>query len=264
MTKSLLFLTTWLWAILLFAKTLAVPEVEEKNYTEALSHWQTVLSQHVNAQGQVEFYSLRNKPRDLHIFVNYIAREAPFSHPDKFPQLQQKLAYYINAYNALSMYAVIESGIPETLAGFQKIIFFYWNKIIMGGKSLSLYALENDYIRPLNEPRIHFALNCMSVGCPRLPQHIFAANQLDRQLENQSRFFFSEARNYHRDDQIEIVYVSEIMDFYTDDFVLDDNSLVGFLNNYVDRPIPDNYYFRFIDFDWTINSQQLTNAQTTD
>jgi hypothetical protein len=264
MTKYLLFLATCLWAFSLPAKTLAVPEVEEKNYTEALSHWQTVLSQYVNIRGQVDFYSLRNKPRDLHIFVNYIAREAPFSHPDKFPELKQKLTYYINAYNALAMYAVIESGIPESLTGFHKMIFFYWNKIIIGGKSLSLYALENDYIRPLNEPRIHFALNCMSVGCPRLPQHIFAANQLDRQLENQSRFFFSETRNYYRNDQNRIVYVSEIMDFYTNDFVLDDNSLVGFLNNYVDRPIPDNYYFRFIDFDWTINTQRLSNARTTD
>jgi hypothetical protein len=59
---------------------------------------------------------------------------------------------------------VIRSGVrPE-----QKIRFFLLRKYRVGGEDMSLYALENDIIRPLGEPRVHFALNCMAVSCPRL------------------------------------------------------------------------------------------------
>ena len=56
------------------------------------------------------------------------------------------------------------AGIPETLAGVRKIGFFALGKVQVGGEAISLYDYENKVIRPLGDARIHFALNCMSVG----------------------------------------------------------------------------------------------------
>lgn len=77
------------------------------------------------------------------------------------------------------MYGVVDAGVPDSLGGLTKFTFFYLRRFTIGGKSVSLYSFENDVIRPLGEERVHFALNCMVVSCPRLPRTAFTADQLD-------------------------------------------------------------------------------------
>jgi len=78
----------------------------------------------VNDRGQVDFRGLAKSPGDLKAFVDYIARVSPESDPALFPGAETRLAYHINAYNALAMYNVIDSGIPRSLSGFTKLRFF--------------------------------------------------------------------------------------------------------------------------------------------
>jgi hypothetical protein len=77
----------------------------------------------------------------------------------------------------------VQAGVPESLGGLTKLTFFYLRTFTIGGKSISLYTFENDVIRPLGEERVHFALNCMVVSCPRLPRVAFSAAELDGQLD---------------------------------------------------------------------------------
>jgi hypothetical protein len=74
----------------------------------------------------------------------------------------------------LAMHGVVQAGIPDSLGGFRKVSFFYLQKFNIGGKSMSLYHFENEVIRPLGEERVHFALNCMVIGCPKLPRSAFS------------------------------------------------------------------------------------------
>ena len=60
---------------------------------------------------------------------------------------------YINAYNALAMYGIVDAGVPKSLGGLTKLRFFYLRKFVLGGKSISLYDFENQVIRPLGEER---------------------------------------------------------------------------------------------------------------
>ncbi len=128
--------------------------------------WTRVLSRNVDDAGRVDFDALRGDHADLDRVVAFVAAADPMSQPQRFPDRQARLAFYINAYNALAMHGVVAAGVPESLGGLTKFTFFYLRTFTVGGKSISLYKFENDVIRPLGEERVHFALNCMVVSCP--------------------------------------------------------------------------------------------------
>src|SRR5215471_8884574 len=123
--------------------------------------WTKVLIRHVDDSGRIDFDALSHNHADLDRVVAFIAAVDPASRPERFPDRQSHLAFYINAYNALAMYGVVQAGVPESLGGLTKFTFFYLRTFTIGGKSISLYKFENDVIRPLGEERVHFALNCM-------------------------------------------------------------------------------------------------------
>ena len=221
----------------------------------SLLRWSRVLGTYVNEQGQIDFQGLANNPEELQTFVDYIATTSPGSDPAVFPSTASRIAYFINSYNALSMYNVLDSGIPETLSGWRKIPFFVLKRFTIGGSKLSLYTYENNIIRAQGEERVHFALNCMVVGCPRLPQTPFTAEDLEVQLERETRHFFSETRNLQIDTDRKVVHLSWIMKHYREDFLARAPSLVDYVNNYVKDKIPSDYTVRFLPYDWTINIQ---------
>lgn len=236
-------------------KSVKVPNVTQDGYTDPLTHWSNVLKTYVSKKGEVDFYGLSHNPGDLHAFVNYISRISPESDPSQFPTKEAKIAYYINSYNALSMYNIIDSGIPKSLSGYRKIIFFFFKKLTIGGKKQSLYAYENDIIRAQGEERIHFALNCMSVSCPHLPQTPFTADNLNDELNREARRFFAESRNLQVDHEKKVLRLSEILKFYAKDFLVKSPSLPAYVNKFVKEKIPEDYNVKFIDYDWTVNDQ---------
>jgi len=217
--------------------------------------WSSVLAGSVDDRGQVDFTGLAADPGDLERVVAFVERIDPASRPDLFPGRDDKLAYYINAYNVLAMYGIVRKGIPQSLGGFRKFTFFFWQTFVVGGKLISLYRFENDVIRPIGEPRIHFALNCMVRGCPRLPQEAFTAETIETQLDAAAREFINESRNVAVAADRREVQVSEIFDFYTEDFTARAPTLIDYINLYRADPIPTNFELRFIDYDWTVNIQ---------
>ena len=124
----------------------------------------------VDDAGRIDFAALAQDHADLDRVVAFVAAVDPTSRPQRFSDRTARLAFYINAYNALAMSGIVDAAVPQGLGGLTKFSFFYLRKFVVGGKSISLYDLENQLIRPLGEERIHFALNCMVVGCPRLPR----------------------------------------------------------------------------------------------
>lgn len=235
------------------AEAMSVPQ------WEAL--WSGVLARYVDDHGRTDFPGLAAGPDGLDRAVAFIAETSPTSRPDWFPDKASKLAFYINAYNALAMYGVVHAGIPASLGGFRKFTFFYLQKFTIGGKSMSLYALENDMIRPMGEERIHFALNCMVVGCPRLPRSAFSAAVLESQLQRAAQTFVGETRNVQVDASLRRVSLSSIFSFYTQDFLAHAPSLIEYVNSYRRDPIPADFDVNFIDYDWTVNDQHRANRE---
>jgi hypothetical protein len=217
--------------------------------------WATVLQTYVDDEGRVDFAGLAENPEALQGYLDYVGEVSPESHPERFPSRESALAHYINAYNALAIYNVIDSGIPKSIGGLRKFHFFFIKRLKFGGKRISLYHLENDLIRPLGEERVHFALNCMAVSCPRLPREPFTADGLDQELEREAERFFAEKRNLEVQPEKRRLRVAEILDFYTEDFTAKSGTLVAYINRYHDGSIPEDFEVRFFDYDWTVNRQ---------
>jgi hypothetical protein len=86
--------------------------------------WTKVLTRHVDDAGRIDFDSLRQNHNDLDLVVAFVAAVGPITQPRQFPDEYSRLAFYLNAYNALAMYGVVQAGVPESLGGFEEVRFF--------------------------------------------------------------------------------------------------------------------------------------------
>ena len=196
--------------------------------------WAGVLAERVDEAGRIDFEGLRGEPEALERFVAWVAQHGPETRPELFPRPEQRIAYYVNAYNALAMYNAVHSGVlPKS-----KARFFWARELALDGRQVSLYDLENDVIRPLGDARVHFALNCMVRGCPRLPRYPFRGETLQLHLKTASQEFFNDEEHLRIDDEKKRVYVSSILNFYTEDFVRSGKvaDLPAYINLYRKRP----------------------------
>ena len=220
---------------------------------QADAAWARVLARFVNSQGEVDFAALAQDRSDLDSMVRQVAASSHLDHAGWAAQM----AWLINAYNALSMYNVIDSGIPASHAGLNKLAFFVNRQFNIGGRWLSLYAFENEVIRPLGrqqaDPRLHFALNCSALSCPVLPQRPFTAGALDAELARETLAFFARPGNFRIDVAERTVWLNQILDFYTEDFVpVPAPSLIAYANRYAPQAAPLDYQLRFTPYDWTV------------
>jgi hypothetical protein len=229
---------------------------------QAVEGYGRVLQQHVNERGEVDFAALRDDRSAtglpaLRQYLRAVADTPLAADWGGWQSPQARMAHLINAYNALSMYNVIASNIPPTHAGLAKLRFFVLREFEVGGQTLSLYAFENDIIRPLDEPRAHFALNCSAVACPVLPRVPFTAAALEVELERETRAFFARDVNLSIDHTKKTVVLSELLNFYPEDFVPGHApSLLAYAQRYAPQPIPSGYSVVFRPYDWTVANSQ--------
>jgi hypothetical protein len=258
-------------AVLLLAAALSAcstlvrpPSVAAPSASQAQAAWARVLQTFVNDQGEVDFLALSRERTDLDAYVSFVA-QADLQRMTEGAGQDERLAHMINAYNALSMFNVLESGIPETHAGWRKVTFFALRDLTIGGTQMSLYKFENDVIRPYTrrraDPRVHFALNCSAVSCPVLPRVPFTGAELERQLEKETRAFFAVPENFRIDSTHRTVWSSEILKFYPEDFVpVPASSLVAYAMTYALTFAPASlvpqdiasFEVRYTPYNWTV------------
>ena len=123
--------------------------------------WDQVLNDHVDDQGEVNYQTISTDPGFL-IYIDTLSRVAPETHPDFFPDERFRLAYYINAYNAFTIYGVVKNpGIDSVQNVRVKALarlkegqgFFYSLRFKMGKRWINLYDLENKIIRGYGDAR---------------------------------------------------------------------------------------------------------------
>ena len=255
-------MTSWLRTLLLgvavallvgCATHVRAPAAPPASAEAALAAWSRVLGGFVNDEGEVDFEALAADRADLDRYVRHLA-DTPL---DSLADGPPRLAHRVNAYNALSLFNVLESGIPDSHAGWNKLRFFVLREFDIGGERRSLYRFENDLIRPafrrLDDPRVHFALNCSARACPRLPRQPFSAAALDAELERETRAFFALPQNFRIDAAARTVWLSELLAFYPVDFVpRPAASLLAYASRYSPQPAPADFQVRFTPYDWRI------------
>lgn len=220
--------------------------------------WEKILEKYVDAKGRIAFTNLAADYVDLLFYLDHISKTSPQLKPQDYPDREHKLAFYINSYNALAMYGVVYHKIPTDFNKFiDRARFFKFTEYNIGGTHLSLYDYENKIIRPMGDPRVHFALNCMVVDCPRLPVKPFTAERLESQLNDAAVEFLNDPEKVFVDHSKKEVKVSEILKFYEEDFVnpKQATSLLEYVNHFRKETIPASYNIGFFKYDWTVNSQ---------
>lgn len=216
--------------------------------------WTTLLQRHVDDDGRVAYRDLAAK--DAATLDAYLAAIGA-ADPSPWPRDEQ-LAFWLNAYNACVFRAVLAGRTAESLPA--RFRMFMLDECAVAGRELTLYALENDVVRPMGESRIHFALVCASASCPKLMRRAWEADTLDADLDAAARGFVADpVRNVIREGA-RAVHLSAIFDWYEDDF----GGSRDAIRSYVARFAPeaaamflerDKPEVRFLDYDWTLNAQ---------
>ncbi len=258
-------------AALVLAALFAAAPTAPAGAAEPFSHadWQRVLERFVDARGFVDY---RGLAEDRTTFDRYIARlraHSPQSDPAMFPTADHELAYWINAYNAWVIWGVLDRG-PEIdgVWGFlgTGISFFSGMDIELGGRETNLKALEDEVIRArYRDARVHAALNCASVSCPRLPRQAFTGEELDAQLDAAMREFVTDPKHLRVDRGAKRVTMSKIFDWYAADFLagaaergIREPNLIDYANLHrgAAGAVPRTFEIAFFDYDKGLNAQR--------
>lgn len=203
-----------------------------------------LLKTHVSKNGNVDYYGFQKDKEKLSDYIDLLSKNFVKDYWTK----EQKLAYWINAYNALTIDLILRNPTVKSIKDIEKP----WDQRLwkLGDKWYSLNEIEHQILRKMEEPRIHFAIVCASVSCPKLQNEAFIAENLDEQLTRATKEFLSDpSKNILSENSLNL---SKIFKWFAKDFK-QGQSLVEFLNNYSDIEISKSAAIRYLDYNWDLN-----------
>ncbi len=255
------------WSRLLATSVLATACALAADGAHGFDHsvWDRVVKKHVNAIGEVNYGGLQRDHADLDLYIKQLGETSPENKPALFPGKAYELAYYINAYNAFTTAGVVKAYPTKSVRDLGLLFgFFRRDDYVMGGRKISLSNLENDIIRNAKfaEPRIHFAIVCASLSCPKVAGEAYAGDKLEQQLAAAARQFVNERRNVYVQQGSSTVTLSEIFKWYEKDFLVKaPGGVLEFAKMYaspdlkaaLDKLPAKSVRLKYFDYDWAIN-----------
>ena len=238
------FISIFLWCLslpLTHAQVTATSQYRTPNH----ELWTTLLQKHVSNAGEVNYKAFLDDRQLLKNYINELAQHFP---QDNWTR-NEVMAYWINAYNALTIDLILEHYPLQSI----KDIFRPWHKSMwqLGSQRFDLDTIEHDILRPMGDPRIHFAIVCAAKSCPRLLNQAYTTQELQEQLKRASyRFINNAKKNDIRQSEVKI---SKIFRWFRKDFEVD-GSLIDFLNRYSEIKISDNAKIKYLNYDWSLNN----------
>lgn len=221
--------------------------------------YDTMLKKYVS-DGTVDYLKL--KKNDLVIFEQYINNLAKVSLTN-LNKNEQK-AFWINTYNALTIYTVLkhipDNGLLANLFSIQLIPGFF-DKITytVAGEILTLNDIEKEKLRKIfQDPRIHFVLVCASRSCPKIQNSAFKEIGLDEVLDNATQIFIRDTARNRLNQKNNVLYLSEIFHWYDSDFIASAGTAVGFVKKYIGKEGSDYLSthavkVQYLFYDWLVN-----------
>jgi hypothetical protein len=196
--------------------------------------------------GKVDYAAVRSHQSELDALTGTIA-SASLSAASK----DTRIAFYLNAYNISVISGIISNSIPASPLDVKG--FFDIKNYTIAGESMTLNDLEGKKLRP--DPRVHFSLVCAAKGCPKIMGNAFMPDKVQAQLNAQTKKAMNDADFIRVDDAAKKVQVSQIFDWYKDDFLKGSASVTEFINAYRSAPLPAGYTIEFYTYDWSLNKK---------
>jgi type II secretory pathway pseudopilin PulG len=240
-----------------------------------LSHsdFQHLLEQYVDADGWVDYDGLSRNREKLNEYLKQLASAQPAS----FSTDQDRLAFWINSYNAYTLASVLDLVYGKLQGVREAPGFFDKERHAVAGQQLTLDQIE-EHARSFHDPRVHFALVCASTSCPELQRFAYVGPDLDAQLARaMEEFLANSAKGVRLDPEHNRIYLSPIFKWYAGDFTGKPAGAGQFLarakafmsgNNveqYVKLHAPEDVaryisekqpIVGYFDYDWSLNSQR--------
>lgn len=231
------------------------------------SVWDRLLKATVNEAGWVDYEEIQQSwGNSLKTYITFLG----ITDIHNLPTDDARKAFWINAYNALTIQILLDEGLPEEVphAAFFGNNIFKQQTYLVAGKVRSLDEIEHQILRKqYHDARIHAALVCGASSCPRLRPEAYTADRLDAQLDEESRIWIQTGRNkqgrrknvLNRADKV--YRLSKIFKWFQEDFMGGRRGdVLDFLLKYADNDTVDfvrknHVTIRYLDYDWSLNSQ---------
>lgn len=237
----------------LIAPGIACAESRHQQWTDLLTRFVT--------DGIVDYSGFKAAENELDSYLAALGETDPTGY-----SAEDRLAYYINAYNAYTVKLILdnfkEGRPPSSIRKIGGLFKSPWDIrfAVLGGETYSLDNIEHDIIRKeFTEPRIHFAVNCASKSCPELISEAYEGDTIDMQLQNSTRAFLEDdTHNYLKGGTL---YVSSIFKWYKEDFA---EGPVSFFIAHVTGELKTSLQaaegdisVSYVDYDWSLNGKPL-------
>ena len=228
------------------------------------SDWDSLLQKYVDQNGQINYTGWHQSSTDrarLQQYLNSLSLGKPAG-----SSKAGQLAFWINAYNAITVQGILNvyptSSIKKhtsKLGGYNiwKGLFLY-----VDGQKYSPDHIEHQILRKMNEPRIHFAIVCASIGCPRLLNNAYLPNTIDKQLQINAVDFFSRQQNFHYDAANRTIHLSALLNWFEADFGGSKAALLQTIQRWVadanarQALASGQVSVKYLDYDWNLNDQK--------
>lgn len=206
--------------------------------------------------GVVAYEGLKNDEAKLNRYLKIIEET-----DTKALSRNEQFAFYVNAYNAWTIKLIL-SGYPgvKSIKDLGSIFKSPWKKKLcrIDGKVFTLDNIEHDILRPrFKDPRVHFAVNCASKGCPHLRSEPYEGIIIDRQLDDSVSADINNPVRNRLEGQT--LYVNKVFDWFSDDF---ENGVVAFFLKYAKGNLKKrlevnkgNIMVKHLDYDWSLNGE---------
>lgn len=225
--------------------------------------WNELLNQYVDCQGLVNYKDW--KAQSTQKLIDWLTEISQIN-LQQSDDPEEQLALWINLYNALVIAEVLKKyplksilpkflGIPNWISFFA---FFSSPVFDAHQRFYSLNNIEHDILRPqFQDPRLHFALVCASMGCPLLRNEAYMGDRIQTQLDEDARRFINNRNKLFYDNESKILYCSQIFKWYRSDFLKVADSIPDYIKTYLSSPLEldKNTPIRYLKYDWYLNQQ---------
>lgn len=233
--------------VLLFVAFLMISQVRGQT-----SIFNDLLQKHVTPDGIVDYKKFNGQK--LKKYLNYLEKTSPDS---SWSENKQK-AFWINAYNAHTIYLILHAINAEkikSITDIKKEGKTAWKISFakVGGKTYTLDYIEHEILRKtLFDPKIHVGVNCASGSCPKISNIAFTEENVEAELTRLMKDFINDSsRNKLSKKKVQI---SSIFDWFEDDFTKN-GSVIDYLNKYSATEISPKAKISYLKYDWTLNDK---------
>lgn len=213
------------------------------------SKWNNILEANVSTSGKVNYEGIKAKQGDLDAYLNSLKTNPPKSSWTK----NETKAYWINAYNAFTVKLILKNWGVKSIMEINNGKAWDLEFIKIDGKNYSLNHIEHQMLRAVyKDARIHFAVNCASISCPKLSNKAFTAKNLEAHLNEMAISFINNSSKNSISEHS--AQVSALFDWYKEDFTKD-ASLIYFLNKYSKTKLSGMAKITYKEYNWNLNNK---------